>query len=55
MKKTYKNPTLMVVKIHSENIMQQGSPAAPTMRGINANSTAMGREGRFSADEWDEE
>lgn len=49
MKKTYKNPTLTVVKIQPANLLQ-----AVSLQNKDAKSV-MGRESRFSDDDWDEE
>ncbi len=47
MKKTYKNPTMTIVKIETAQMVA----ASVEMHGSNANSAAMGREGSF----WDDE
>jgi hypothetical protein len=54
MKKTYKNPTLTVVKIQPARILA-GSETAPFGEGKKDGSQAAARGGRFSADDdWDE-
>lgn len=53
MKKTYKNPTLLVVNIQPAHLMQQ---ASVPMEGKDATGPGMTRRTRFSDfDEWDEE
>ena len=49
MKKTYKNPTLKVVKTKGARLMQ----ASVKMYGKNATTAGMGRRAEFS--DWDEE
>ena len=51
MKKTYKNPTLKVVKVKGARLMQ--ASANVTLYGKNATGTGMGREAEFS--DWDED
>ena len=50
MKKTYKNPTMVVVKIQTRHMLAS-SPAAVNIYGSDATGNAMGREYDFDFDD----
>ena len=50
MKKTYKNPTMLVVKIQTRQMLAS-SPTTINMYGSNASADAMGRDFDFDDDE----
>lgn len=50
MKKTYKNPTMVVVKIQTRHMLAS-SPTSVNMYGSAASTDAMGRDFDFDDDE----
>ena len=54
MKKTYKNPALTVVKMQPAHIMAGSFKRQLGSQGVNG-SASLGRESRFSDDDWEEE